>query len=215
MTKAIKLQILDRADFKKYHDATSPAGLFVPLPDPLPTGTAVRVEVIFHDGPRIALRGTVRWRRTTGDSRTKPGIGVGLEESEKNKLNYILAYVRGGLLDVRRRRRLPIRLRLSYASPKGRRVSHTRDVHEEGAFIVSSEPLEVGSTVMLAISPPGGNYKPIEVRAVVLRHQGEAETGMGVRFDFPTPSERTRFSEFIQRLENDYASDQLDDRSLV
>src|SRR5947208_17154816 len=110
----LKLHLLERADFHKYHDAPG-ASIFVPGSDPPNVGERVTVEVIFQGGPRVLLHGFVLWRRTSGDARARPGVGVGIDGAEGSKLRYLLGYVRGGLIDVREKRRLPVRLRVAYA----------------------------------------------------------------------------------------------------
>src|SRR5205823_6202267 len=131
---------------------------------------------------------------TVGDARTRPGVGVAVDKSEKGKLGYILGYVRGGMIDVRDKRRLPVRLRVAYTSTRGRRVNFTSDLNEEGAFVRTAEPLEIGERTELLISPPGGDYRPIEVRGVVARQsaQGDDPRGVGVRFEFTGDPERER-----------------------
>jgi len=157
----LKLHLVDRQDFHKYYEAAS--GMFVPGAEPPNVGERVTVEVIFQGGPRVLLHGVVLWRRTTGDARARPGAGVGIDGAEQAKIRYLLGYVRGGLIDVRERRRLPVRLRVAYTGQKGRRVNFTRDLNEEGAFVRTAEMLELGASTMLLISPPGGDYRPVEV----------------------------------------------------
>jgi Tfp pilus assembly protein PilZ len=213
----LKLHLIDRTDFTKFQDPSAGGqGLFVPGSDAPAVGEPVTVEVIFQKGPRVLLHGVVCWRRTTGDARTRPGVGVAVDRAEKAKLNYILGYVRGGMIDVRERRRLPVRLRVAYSSQKGRRINFTRDLNEEGAFVRTSELLEVGSQTVLLISPPGGDYKPIEVRAQVARqHSDGTDRGIGVRFDFRSSEERERLAAFVTRLEGDYLDGKLPDDVLL
>jgi len=213
----LKLNLVDKTDFTKFQDPSAGGqGLFVPGSDSPSVGEPVTVEVIFQKGPRVLLHGVVCWRRATGDARTRPGVGVAVDRAEKAKLNYILGYVRGGMIDVRERRRLPVRLRVAYSSQKGRRINFTRDLNEEGAFVRTSELLEVGSQTVLLISPPGGDYKPIEVRANVARqHADGTDRGIGVRFDFRSNEERDRLAAFVTRLEGDYLDGRLPDDVLL
>jgi hypothetical protein len=124
----LKLHLVERADFHKYYEDAS--GMFVPGGDPPNVGERVTVEVIFQGGPRVLLHGVVLWRRTTGDARARPGAGIGIDGAEQAKIRYLSGYVRGGLIDVRERRRLPVRLRVAYTGHKGRRVNFTRDLNE-------------------------------------------------------------------------------------
>jgi Tfp pilus assembly protein PilZ len=214
----LKLHLVERSDFAKIYDPNTPGGgLFVASSDPPPIGTTKTVEVVFQGGPRVLLHGKVLWRRATGDSRARPGVGIGFDASERAKLNYIQGYVRGGLLDHRERRRLPVRLRVAYVGSSGaRRVNFTRDLNEEGAFVRATELLEVGATTVLLISPPSEGYKPIEVKATVARHQNDGiERGVGVRFVFANEDEHTRFQTFLTKLENDYLEGTLPDALLM
>jgi Tfp pilus assembly protein PilZ len=213
----LKLHLVDRSDFLKFHDLNvSGGGLFIPGSEPHSVGDPVIVEVIFQGGPHVLLHGKVQWRRTTGDARTRPGVGVGIDPNERAKLDFVIGYVRGGLMDVRVKRRLPLRLRVTYSGPHGRRINFTRDLNEEGAFVRAVELLEVGSTTVLLISPPGGEYKPIEVHATVARQETDGpDRGMGVRFIFQKEEERNRFIAFVNKLESDYLSGRLPDDVLL
>jgi len=210
----LKLHLVERGDFHKYYDPA--AGMFVPGTDAPSVGERVTVEVIFQGGPRVLLHGAVLWRRTTGDARARPGAGVGIDGAEKSKVRYLLGYVRGGLIDVRERRRLPVRLRVAYSGARGRRVNFTRDLNEEGAFVRTAEMLDLGSSTLLLVSPPGGDYKPLEVHATVTRQHTEgSDRGVGVRFDFRDDHDRARWSAFVNKLERDYLDGRLADDVLL
>jgi len=210
----LKLHLLERADFHRYYEAGS--ALFVPSGEPPQIGAQVTVEVVFQGGPRVLLSGVVSWRRTTGDARARPGAGVRIGVTEQAKTRYLLGYVRGGLIDVRERRRLPVRLRVAYSGARGRRVNFTRDLNEEGAFVRTAEMLDVGATTLLLISPPGGDYKPLEVWATVTRqHPADADRGVGLRFEFRDEQERARWGAFVNKLESDYLDGRLPDDALL
>jgi len=90
---------------------------------------------------------------------------------------------------------LPVRLRVAYTGTKGRRVNFTRDLNEEGAFVRCAEMLEIGASTMLLISPPGGDYRPVEVAATVTRQHAQGnDRGVGVKFDFRDDQERAELS---------------------
>ncbi len=211
----LKLHLVERADFTKFLDGTSDGtGLFVPGTTGSGVGERVTVEVVFQGGPRVLLSGVVAWRRATGDARTRPGSGIAIDPAESAKVAYLFGYVRGGLLDAREKRRLPVRLRVAYAGARGRRLNFTRDLNEEGAFVRTSELLEVGARTTLLISPPGP-YKPIQVKVTVTRQQTEGDRGVGVQFEFDTAAERARMVAFIDKLEGDYLEGRLPDEALI
>lgn len=212
----LKLHLIERSEFNRFWEQTSPGGqLFVPGADAPKVGDAVTVEVVFQGGPRVLLSGVVLWRRASGDARARPGCGVGVSPSEKAKVGFLLGYVRGGLLDVRERRRLPVRLRVAYKASAGRRVNFTRDVNEEGVFVRANELLEVGSQTMLLIHPPGEGYRPLDVMGTVARHQVRGDYGMGIKFAFRNAVEREHWAAFIAKLESDYLDGRLPDSALL
>jgi hypothetical protein len=95
-------------------------------------------------------------------------------------------------------------------------VNFTRDLNEEGAFVRTAELLDLGATTLLLISPPGRDYKPLEVHAkVTRRHQEGNDRGVGVRFEFRDERERTRWSAFVTKLEADYLDGRLADDVLL
>lgn len=213
----LKLHLLEAADFNKFIDAKGGTeALFVPGNDTPQVGSAVTVEVVFQGGPRVLLHGHVTWRRATGNARARPGVGVSIGAAEQPKMSFLLGYVRGGLLDVRGRRRLPVRLRVAYTGPRGRRINFTRDLHEEGCFVRASELLDLGAETRILITPPGEGYKPIEVAGAVARLQADgADRGMGIRFAFVNDDERRGFATFVQKLESDYLDGALPDEALL
>jgi Tfp pilus assembly protein PilZ len=211
----LKIHLIERNDFARFQDASlGPVGLFVPTIEPS-VGSRVIVEVLFQNGPRVLLHGSVKWRRATGDSRARAGVGVEFTASETAKINYLHGYVRGGLLDVRERRRLPIRLKVAYSASRGRRLNFTRDLNEEGAFVRTAEQLALGASVPLLIYPPGGDYRPLEVAGEVTRQSDGADRGVGLLFRFSDENARVQWHRFIERLESEYLEGKLDDEALL
>lgn len=216
MSNRLKVHLVERADFQRYTDAAlGAAGIFVPGAHEHAVGARVLVEIIFQAGPRVLIHGTVKWRRNTGDARARAGIGIEALASEQAKLKYLHGYVRGGLLDVRERRRLPLRLKVAYSTPRGRRLNFTRDINEEGAFVRTAEHLPVSHLVPLLVYPPGGDFRPIEVAGEVARSSDGNDRGVGVTFLFADESARDLWQKFIGRLEADYLAGKLDDDVLL
>ena len=215
MAGRLKIHLAERSDLARYQDASlGTGGLLVPTIEPN-VGERVIVEVVFSDGPRVLFHGTVRWKRATGDSRTRAGIGVEFSASEAAKVNYLHGYVRGGLLDMRERRRLPIRLKVAYSAPRGRRLNFTRDLNEESAFVRTAEQLQLGATVPLQVYPPGGDFRPLEVVGEVARQTDGSDRGVGVIFRFADEPAREHWQRFIKKLESDYLAGRLDDEALL
>ena len=66
------------------------------------------------------------------------------------------------------------------------------------------------------ISPPGGDYRPVEVQATVTRqHSQGSDRGVGVRFDFKDEQERAHWGAFVKKLETDYLEGKLADDVLL
>jgi Tfp pilus assembly protein PilZ len=211
----LKINLVERSDLQRYQDAAlGQGGIFVPSVEP-GVGDRVVVEIIFQQGPRILLLGIVKWRRTTGDSRARAGVGVEFLASETAKVSYLHAFVRGGLLDVRERRRLPLRLKVAYTAPRGRRLNFTRDLNEESAFVRTAEQLQLGNVLPLMVYPPGGDFRPLEVSGEVARQSDGSDRGVGVVFRFPDETARDAWHRFIARLESDYFAGKLDDDALL
>ncbi len=212
----LKLNLIDKGELNRFWDSTVPGGqLFVPGSDPPKVGSNTTVEVIFQGGPRILLHGMVAWRRATGDARARPGAGITIAAAESEKVRFLLGYTRGGLIDVRERRRLPVRLQVAYKGTTSRRINFTRDLNEEGAFVRANELLPVNTSTLLLVYPPGTGFRPVEVHATVARHQVKGDYGMGVKFEFRSQVERDHWSAFIRKIEDDYLDGRLPETALL
>ena len=185
----LKLALGDRAEWVKVFDPRA-GGLFVATPTPPAVGDEVRVDLTLGEGgPRVILRGTVTWRRSASEDEAKnpPGCAVALSIEDREKINFLNGYVRGGLLNRREKRRLPLRLPVTYAGDADPVAATTRDVNEEGAFVVTSDPLAEGSAIKLVLTIPGRGDIAVsgQVSHTVIVDDGDVP-GMGVRF---TPAE--------------------------
>src|SRR5262249_15166909 len=210
----LKLRLVAKQDWVKYFDEPSGGTIFCPTTTPPAVGTALQLEAMFQGGPRLIMRGVVLWRRATGDARARAGVGVGVHAADRQKIEYIHAYV-AGEPDRRYRRRLPIRLRVTYTARQGRRIHFTRHRHEEGVFVRSAELLTPGDETRLLISPPGGEFKPIEARGQVVRLvEEEPDRGMGIALIFKDSQEKQHFADFVRKLEQQYLSGSLPDEAI-
>jgi uncharacterized protein (TIGR02266 family) len=211
--KRLRLRIPNTEDWQRFFDPTIPGGgVFCPTNEPPEVGSMVRVEITFVSGPRFFVRGTVMWRRPQlNDPRARAGVGIKVDPVERSKISYVNAWARGGILDKREQRRLPVRLRVTYTARSGRRINFTRDLSEEGIFVRSQELLDIDTRVKLLVVPPG-DYKPLDLVGSVTRHEDEpGERGMGIRLHFVTDEARDRYIAFVQKLEQEYLSGQLPD----
>ena len=80
---------------------------------------------------------------------------VALGGSERDKINYLNGFVRGGLLNLREKRRLPIRLAVTYGAVEGPATTFTKDINEEGVFLFTDKPLPETSQVHMLVTIPG------------------------------------------------------------
>ena len=110
----------------------------------------------------VTLRGTVV-------GRPAGGVTVALGGTERDKINYLNGFVRGGLLNLRAKRRLPVRLEVTYGAVEGPATTFTKDINEEGVFLFTDQPLPETSQVHMLVS-----LIPAGAAAAVAGRQGLA-----------------------------------------
>ena len=176
-------------------------------------GTDVRLDLNCGDeGPRVILRGQVMGHRTGSGA----GYIVALGPSEREKVNYLNGFVRGGLLNLREHRRLPIRLPVTYGGLKGPCETHTRDINEQGVFVLSDEPLPEDAEVHLLITMPN-RPQPLSIVGVVSHTvvpEDEDVPGMGIVFRL-SDSEQAEVSEAVDTLEKAFLTGDLPEDTLA
>jgi Tfp pilus assembly protein PilZ len=209
------LRLADKSEWVKVFDPRD-CTIFVPSDAPPAIGTQARVDITLGEGgPKIILRGETISRRDRPDGPTEAGCSVALGREEREKINYINGFVRGGLLDLRERRRLPLRLEVTYSSGVDEPCkSYTRDINEEGVFVVSERPLPENSEVHLVVQLPA-RAEPVSLTGQVSHTvviEDEDLPGMGIVFkkEFRTPA----FNALIDELEQAFLSGGLPDEVL-
>ncbi len=182
----VDVRLSDRAEWVRIFDPTDTT-VFVAHDEPPAVGGDARVDLYVESGgPHVILRGTVMSRRVVGDHALPRGFTVALGPHEREKVNYLNGYVRGGFINLRQTRRLPVRLRVDYGDTKGPKSSFTRDINEEGVFVVTESPLGEGSVLSMVIHIPGFP-QPLAVDGEVSHTvvvEDEDVPGMGVAFRF-------------------------------
>ena len=170
--------------------------IFVPCDDPIDNGTALRIDLDVG-GWMVTLRGTV-----VGTREEPTGLVVALAGTERDKINYLNGFVRGGLLNLREKRRLPIKLSVTYGDIGGPATTTTKDINEEGLFLFTEAPLPETSQVHMLVSVPG-KQQPLslvgKVSHTILPHDEEAP-GMGIVFDLDD-AQREHLQAVIRELE--------------
>ena len=154
--------------------------IFVPTEDlSIENGTQMRLDLDVG-GWLVTLHGNV-----VGTREEPNGLIVALAATEREKINYLNGFVRGGLLNLRRKNRLPIKLQVTYGAVEGPAKTFTRDINEEGLFLFTDKPLPETSQVHMLVTVPG-KQQPLslmgKVSHTILAHD-EEPPGMGVVFD--------------------------------
>jgi Tfp pilus assembly protein PilZ len=171
--------------------------VFVPTSEPIENGTQLRIDLDVG-GWLVTLRGTV-----VGTRDEPTGIVVALGGTEREKINYLNGYVRGGLLNLREKRRLPVRLQVTYGAVEGPATTTTKDINEEGVFLFTDKPLPETSQVHMLVQVPG-KPQPLSLVGKVshtILAQDDEPPGMGIVFDLDEAS-REQLAQVIRELED-------------
>jgi len=173
----LELQLTSQSEWIKMFDPRDWT-VFVPCRDPAEQGVTVRIDLDVG-GWLVTLRGTV-----VGHRDEPSGVVVALNGSEKDKINYLNGFVRGGLLNLREKRRLPLRLQVTYGAVEGPANTFTKDINEEGLFLFTDKPLPETSQIHMLVAIPG-KPQPLslvgKVSHTILAQDGEPP-GMGIVF---------------------------------
>ena len=170
--------------------------ILVPVSAAIEPGTALRLDLDVG-GWLVALRGTV-----VGQREDPSAVVVALDGAERDKINYLNGFVRGGLINLREKRRLPIRLSVTYGAVEGPETTFTKDINEEGVFLFTDQPLPETSQVHMLLTLPG-RPQPLslvgKVSHTIFDHDDELP-GMGIVFDLDDAT-RGQLKEIVRELE--------------
>lgn len=170
--------------------------VFVPTGAQLEQGATLRIDLDVG-GWLVTLRGTVVGRRED-----PPGVTVALGGGEREKINYLNGYVRGGLLNLREKRRLPVRLQVTYGDVEGPARTVTKDFNEEGLFLFTDKPLPETSQVHMLVTVPG-KPQPLSLVGKVshtIIAEDEEPPGMGIVFELDD-AQREQLVAVVKELE--------------
>lgn len=191
----LELRLSTQSDWIKIFDPRDWT-IFVPTGEAVEPGTSVRIDLDVG-GWLVALRGTV-----VGQRDDPPGVVVALGGTERDKINYLNGFVRGGLLNLREKRRLPVKLQVTYGAVEGPATTFTKDINEEGVFLFTDRPLPETSQVHMLVSLPG-RPQPLsligKVSHTIVPHDDEPP-GMGIVFDLDDAA-RDQLAEVVRELE--------------
>jgi len=170
-----------------------------------PPGTPVQVDISVA-GWSVSLLGSVVGSRDEGVI----GLTVAVAASEREKINYLNGFVRGGLLNHREKRRLPLHLSVTYGAVEGPATTTTKDVSDDGLFLLSDKPLPPTSQLHMLISIPD-RKQPWSVMGKVSHAIGvhdEVPAGMGIVLDL-NDVQRTEWTSILVELEAKMASGEI------
>lgn len=200
----LDLRLATQAEWIKMFDPRDWT-VFVPSPQPITNGEEIRIDLDVG-GWLVTLRGTVVGHR----DEPSEGVVVALDGSERDKINYLNGFVRGGLLNLREKRRLPIKLAVTYGAIEGPAQTFTKDINEEGLFLFTDRPLPETSQIHMLVSVPGKS-QPLSLMGKVTHTiipTDEEPPGMGVVFDCDE-TQREQLVAIIKELEEQMARGQL------
>lgn len=195
MAVRLELRLSTQAEWIKIFDPRDWT-IFVPTPQPIANGETLRVDLDVG-GWLVTLRGTVVGHREAPD-----GVVVALGGTERDKINYLNGFVRGGLLNLRERRRLPIKLAVTYGAIEGPASTFTKDINEEGLFLFTDKPLPETSQVHMLVTVPG-KAQPLSLMGKVTHTiiaENDEPPGMGVVFDCDE-AQREQLNGIVKELE--------------
>jgi Tfp pilus assembly protein PilZ len=199
----LELRLSNQSEWIKIFDPRD-GTVFVPADDPVELGTNLRIDLDVG-GWLVALRGTV-----VGHRDDPSGMTVALGGTEKDKINYLNGFVRGGLLNLRGKRRLPIKLSVTYGAIEGPASTFTKDINEEGVFLFTDKPLPETSQVHMLVSVPG-KQQPLSIIGKVshtIVPQDDEPPGMGIVFEMDE-AQREQLGAIIEELEKQLRDGQL------
>jgi uncharacterized protein (TIGR02266 family) len=178
--------------------------VFVPTEEGVENGAPLRIDLDVG-GWLVTLRGTV-----VGTRDEPTGVVVALGATEREKINYLNGFIRGGLLNLREKRRLPIKLQVTYGAVEGPANTFTKDINEEGVFLFTDKPLPETSQVHMLVTVPG-KAQPLSLVGKVshtILAADEEPPGMGIVFDLDE-TQRESLQAVIKELEEALATGAL------
>jgi Tfp pilus assembly protein PilZ len=189
----LELRLSTQAEWIKIFDPRDWT-IFVPTTQTIANGDSLRVDLDVG-GWLVTLRGAVVGHRDAG-------VVVALGGTERDKINYLNGYVRGGLLNLREKRRLPIRLQVTYGAVEGPENTFTKDINEEGLFLFTDKPLPETSQVHMLVAVPG-KEQPLSLVGKVshtIIAADDEPPGMGIVFEL-NDSQRVELIAVVKELE--------------
>jgi len=102
------------------------------------------------------------------------------------------------MAEHREHERVPVELKVVYTRLNRFFADYTRNLSRGGAFVLSKDPLPVGTRIALKLAVPSLG-EPIALDGEVVRHDA-LSSGMGIRFIWQDPREREQFAALVEKL---------------
>ena len=205
----LELRLSNQSEWIKIFDPLNWT-VFVPTEDKIESGVPLRIDLDVG-GWLVSLKGTVVQLR-----HDPKGVVVVL--TERDKINYLNGFLRGGLLNLRGTRRLPVKLSVTYGAVEGPAKTFTKDINEEGLFLITDKPLPETSQIHMLVTVPG-KAQPLSLMGKVSHTvharedddddtTAEEPTGMGVVFELDD-AQREQLAEVVRDLEDKIRTGEL------
>lgn len=195
MGSRLELRLTSQSEWIKIFDPRDWT-VFVPSDQKLDQGATLRIDLDVG-GWLVSLKGSV-----VGHKDDPKGVVVALAGSERDKINYLNGFVRGGLLNLREKRRLPVKLQVTYGAIEGPANTFTKDINEEGVFLFTDKPLPETSQVHMLVAVPG-KAQPLSIVGKVshtIPTGEDAAPGMGIVFEMDE-TQKAELNEIVKELE--------------
>lgn len=191
----LELRLSSQTDWLKIFDPRD-CTVFVPTTESVEPGAGVRIDLDVG-GWLATLRGTA-----VGLRDDPAGVMVALGGAERDKINYLNGFLRGGLLNLREKRRLPIKLQVTYGAQDGSATTFTKDINEEGMFLFTDKPLPEASQVHMQLTLPN-RPQPLSLVGKVSHTivDPDERPGMGIVFDLDDTA-RDQLAQIVRELED-------------
>jgi PilZ domain len=201
----LPINLAQPTDWIKIFDPTDWT-VFVRTASQAEPGTPVSLDLAVAGWSVSLLGSVVGSRGEEGDE----GLVVAVSSSEREKINYLNGFVRGGLLNHREKRRLPVALTVTFGDIDGAATTTTKDVSDDGVFLNSKRPLPPTSQLHMLITIPGRN-QPWSVMGKVSHIIGphdDLPPGMGISLEL-NDVQRTEWMSILLELETRLAQGSL------
>jgi Tfp pilus assembly protein PilZ len=184
------------------HDLVG-GGIFCPTTTPLKSGMPVICELSIPALPnKVLIRGAVKsWRPALPRLRVRAGAVVEFDAEEKDKKQFIVETVTGERQPGPRRKhtRLPVELPVKWRTVGTADFTSggLSEISVGGALLRAEQQLDLGTEVILEVTPPGA-VSPIPISGKVTYHGPGGSTG--IKFQYRDGGGSRRLRELIRRL---------------